>query len=217
MEYKNVRIPPLRSYLAAVWWSIHSSDVIHNATSCYLDNSGMWTRVRDQAHTYNDYHDDVIKWKNFPRYWPLVREIHRSPVNSLHKGQWSVALMFSLICAWINGWVINCEAGDLRHNPAHNDVPGMMMIGAATSDLREVTMIALLLHCVVNSTCSSWHGKMLMQRGLLVHVWAWFALTLLDHQWPWHNALFLWRIWIFLYLGVHLPYCCFQKLWVKFK
>ena len=28
------------------------------------------------------HHDDVIKWKNFPRYWPLVREIHRSPVNS---------------------------------------------------------------------------------------------------------------------------------------
>ena len=28
------------------------------------------------------YHDDVIKWKHFPRYWPFVREIHRSPVNS---------------------------------------------------------------------------------------------------------------------------------------
>ena len=23
-------------------------------------------------------HDDVIKWKKFPRYWPYVREIHRS-------------------------------------------------------------------------------------------------------------------------------------------
>ena len=29
-----------------------------------------------------------------------------------HKGQWRVALMFSLICAWINGWVNNREAGD---------------------------------------------------------------------------------------------------------
>ena len=27
-------------------------------------------------------HDDVIKWKHFPRYWPFVRGIHRSPVNS---------------------------------------------------------------------------------------------------------------------------------------
>ena len=44
-------------------------------------------------------HGDVIKWKYFPRYWPFVRGIHRSPVNSPHKGQWHGALMFSLICA----------------------------------------------------------------------------------------------------------------------
>ena len=47
-------------------------------------------------------HDDVIKWNHFPRYWPFVRGIYRSPVNSPHKGQWRGALMFSLICAWIN-------------------------------------------------------------------------------------------------------------------
>ena len=38
------------------------------------------------------YHDDVIKWKHFPFYWPFVRGIHRSPVNSLQKGQWRGAL-----------------------------------------------------------------------------------------------------------------------------
>ena len=53
------------------------------------------------------WHDDVIKWKHFPRYWPFVRGIQRSPVNSPHKGQWRGALMLSLICAWINGWVNN--------------------------------------------------------------------------------------------------------------
>ena len=52
-------------------------------------------------------HDDVIKWKHFPRYWPFVRGIHRPPVNSPHKGQWRGALMFTLICARINGWVNN--------------------------------------------------------------------------------------------------------------
>ena len=36
------------------------------------------------------------------------------PGNSPHKGQWRGALMFSLICVWINGWVNNREAGDLR-------------------------------------------------------------------------------------------------------
>ena len=67
-------------------------------------------------------HDDVIKWKHFLRYWPFVRGIHQSPVNSPHKGQWRGALAFSFICAWINGWVNNREAGDLRRHRAHYGV-----------------------------------------------------------------------------------------------
>ena len=46
-------------------------------------------------------YDDVIKWRHFLRYWPFVQGIHRTPVNSLYKGQWSRVLMFSLICACI--------------------------------------------------------------------------------------------------------------------
>ena len=71
-------------------------------------------------------HDDVIKWKHFPRNWPFVREIHRSPVNFPHKGQWRGALMFSLIYAWINDWVNNREAGDLRRQHGHYDVIVML-------------------------------------------------------------------------------------------
>ena len=70
-------------------------------------------------------HDDLIKWKHLPRYWPFVRGIHRSPVNSPHKGQWCGALMFSLICVWINDWVNNREAGDLIPYRAHYDVTVM--------------------------------------------------------------------------------------------
>ena len=66
-------------------------------------------------------HDDVIKWRHFPRFLPFVRGIHRSPVNSPHKGQWCGALMFSLICSSINGWVNNGEAGDLIRHRAHYD------------------------------------------------------------------------------------------------
>ena len=40
---------------------------------------------------------DVIKWKHFPCYWPLLRGIHRSLVNSPHKDQWRRAWVFSLI------------------------------------------------------------------------------------------------------------------------
>ena len=67
-------------------------------------------------------HDDVIKWKHFPRYRHFVREIHRSAVNFPHKGQWRGALMFYFIYAWINGWVNNRKAGDLRRHRAHYDV-----------------------------------------------------------------------------------------------
>ena len=67
-------------------------------------------------------HDHVIKWKPFPRYWPFVWGIHQSLGNSQHKGQWRGALMFSFIWAWINVWVNNLEAGDLRRFRAHYGV-----------------------------------------------------------------------------------------------
>ena len=70
----------------------------------------------------NTYHDHVIKWKIFPPYWPFVRGIHRSPVNSPHKGQWHGALVFSLTCVWINGWVNNRETSYFRRFRAHYDV-----------------------------------------------------------------------------------------------
>ena len=53
---------------------------------------------------------------------PFVGGIHRSPVISPHKGQWRGALMFSLICVWMNGWVNNREADDLRRHRAHYEV-----------------------------------------------------------------------------------------------
>ena len=66
-------------------------------------------------------HDDVIKWKHFPRHWPFVRGIHRWPVNSPHKGQWRGALVFSLICVRTNA------RNNLRRHYAHDDVIVMYM------------------------------------------------------------------------------------------
>ena len=74
---------------------------------------------------YHNLHYDVIKWKHFPRYWLFVRWIHWSPVNSPPKNQWRGALMFSVICVWVNDWVNNCEAGDLRPHRGHHDVTVM--------------------------------------------------------------------------------------------
>ena len=83
---------------------------------------------------HNTTNDDVIKWKHFPRYWPFVRGIHRSPVISPHKGQWRGALIFSLICVWANGWVNNREAGDLTRYRAHYDVTTMITYSAMSME-----------------------------------------------------------------------------------
>ena len=79
-------------------------------------------RIWNECHCI---HDEVIKWKHFPCYGPFVWGIHWSQVNSPHKGQWRGALIFSLICAWINGWVNNREAGDLRCHRSHYNVTVM--------------------------------------------------------------------------------------------
>ena len=92
-------------------------------------------------------HDDVIKWKHFPRYWPFVRGINRSPVDSPHKGQWRGVFMFCLILSWTNSWVNNRDAGDLRHHHAHYDVTvmtsylrvKMVVIDALASAMRPAT------------------------------------------------------------------------------
>ena len=73
-------------------------------------------------------HDDVIKWKHFPHYWPFVWGIHRPLVNSPHKDQWT------------NGWVNNRDAGDLRRHRAHYDVIVMNTIMSTHWSLGDVVL-----------------------------------------------------------------------------
>ena len=65
--------------------------------------------------------------KTFSALLALCEGNHRSPVDSPHKELWRGALMFSLICAWINGWTNNRDAGDLRRHRAHYDVTVMVI------------------------------------------------------------------------------------------
>ena len=77
------------------------------------------------------------------------------PVNSPHKGQWRGALMFSLICAWINDWVNNREAGDLRRHRGHYDV--------------NVMLWPLFSHIIPGSTAEtpgSWMGRKILECSL---------------------------------------------------
>ena len=49
--------------------------------------------------------------------WSIINEVFWHSFEGSHR-----ALMFSLICAWMNDWVNNREAGDLRHHRAHYDI-----------------------------------------------------------------------------------------------
>ena len=63
--------------------------------------------ITGTRHCIRSSHDDVIKWKLFPRYWTFVREIH----------QWRGALMFSMICAKQprRRWLETPSSSLLRH------------------------------------------------------------------------------------------------------
>ena len=94
-------------------------------------------------------HDDVITWKHFPHHRPSVRKIHRSPVNSPHKGQWRGALMFSFIWASTNSSANNRDAGDLGRHRAHYDVIVMRRFQSAVRGHRWILFCFMI--CVTVS------------------------------------------------------------------
>ena len=68
-------------------------------TSSLAVNRVYFSIVYSIKYAYGS-HDDVIKWKHFPRYWTFVRGIHWLPVNSPHKGQWHKPLSKQSWCWW---------------------------------------------------------------------------------------------------------------------
>ena len=117
------------------------------------------------------FHDDVIKWKHFLHYWPFV---HQSPVNSPRKGQWHGALLFSLICAWINGWVKDHEAGELRCQRAHYDVTVMSLKSLKPGDLYMLQWTESWLVQIM--ACHLFIGKPLVLTWKLRKMWVWLHL-----------------------------------------
>ena len=126
----------IHAMLACILWTVPGTEIILQYAQLILESYKttiykvcfICTNITCMHNTHSISDDDVIKWKHFPRNWPFVRGIHRSPVNSPHKGQWRGALMFSLICVWINDWINNPEAGDLRRHQAHFDVSVMILM-----------------------------------------------------------------------------------------
>ena len=99
--YKHIHAPAHVSF-----FYMYSMSTI-NVCICHIPLWTAWWRHQSNG--------------NFSVLLALCAGIHRSPVNSPLKGLWRGALMFSLICAWINGWVNNREAGELRRHRDHYD------------------------------------------------------------------------------------------------
>ena len=130
----------------------------------------LWTIVAISAN------DDVIKWKHFPCYWPFVRGIRGSLVNSAHKGQWRRALMFSLICAWTNDWVNNRDADDLRRHRANYDVTLMNGWTNGSDIYRKCTMFSSAHLPEICDIMQSCHARCALIFGW-IYIFCWVQTT----------------------------------------
>ena len=154
--------------------------------------------------------------------------IHRIPVNSPHKGQWHGALMFSLICVWINASVNNQDTGDLRCHCAHYDVivmdwwiqltkktPSLTLMGDLWCVLHEFDKSDpnfSILNLNLNSSCISYINVLLCYLGCLITGPYCIILVVKSHKCIESRAVFScnnsWVCWVFteaLYnAGVHV-------------
>ena len=128
--------------------------------------------------------------------WRFVQGIHRSPVNSPHEGQWRGALMFSLICAWTNGWANHRDAGDLRRHRSHYDVtvmggwvpetPGARFTNdfLPAIQIRWKLRLAVILLLAIRSQQIFAHAT---TAQLSCHVQNFVAITVLESRGEWNE------------------------------
>ena len=93
--------------------------------------------------------------EHFPRNWPFVWGIHRDRWIPRTKASDDVFFDISLICAWINDWVNNREAGDLRRHRAHYDVIVMNMEPGLLSFHVDIHVSSILESLLI---LINWHG-----------------------------------------------------------
>ena len=91
-HHRNKRCHVVNCTLRDIYQSrVYQNKIILIKEKCVwksLQNVDHFVQVAMNKCPVYIFHDDVIKWKHFLRYWPFVRGIHRSLVNSPHKGQW---------------------------------------------------------------------------------------------------------------------------------
>ena len=116
-------------------WRVHQSELVVEILKCIIFNQILAIKVSS------------ISWwchqlETFSELLALSLGIHQSLVNSPHRAQRCGALMFPLICAWIN----NHEAGDLTRHHAHYEVTVMFQLNLLSPACHWNSLI-LSQHC----------------------------------------------------------------------
>ena len=103
-------------------------------------------------------HDDVMTWEGFPHYWPFSWWRHQMETFSASLAICAGNSWFTMICARINGWVNNGEAGDLRRHCTHYDVvvmcKGNPMVTSHGSTYQSAPLIVIIMATMVALRCS---------------------------------------------------------------
>ena len=138
-----------------------------------------------------------------------MRGIHRSPVNSPHKGQWRWALTFSLICASINVWVNSREAGGLKRYCIHYDVTIMYCkfvtdIGTSPGIFHDRCSLSFF-HCKVSRILSDL-GPIIELLTWIRHIWVHYLAT--EFEWPEQHMGNGYNLW-----NIILPRCWYNRIW----
>ena len=136
-HYKNTVLRPSYVYNVHHHSQIKTTFILKRLPgpqNCIWDH-GYWTEMKKTWWRH--------QMESFSASLAFVWGIHRSTVNSPHKGQWRGALMFSFICAWINGWVKNHEAGYLRRHRSHHVVIEMNITQSMICQVKSHTLRVL--------------------------------------------------------------------------
>ena len=104
------------------WWLGQGARFYQNVS--VVASARAPTGIYDTSHcNYSVYVTGESRWRHQMETFSALLALFAG--NSPHKGQWRVALMFSLICTWTHGWVNNRDSGELRCHCAHYDVTVM--------------------------------------------------------------------------------------------